>query len=46
MKKFFCGLCTSLLLSYALVTPLSSPISNSNDNTTSPLAFFVAVEGD
>lgn len=46
MKKFLCGLCTSLFLSYALVTPLSSPISNSNDNTTSPLAFFVAIEAD
>jgi len=46
MKKFLCGLCTSLFLTYAVVAPLSSTTYNSNDNGDSPFTFYIAVEGD
>lgn len=44
MKKFLCGLCTSLFLTYVVAAPLNSAVCNLNAD--SPFAFYIAVEDD
>lgn len=46
MKKFLCGLCTSLLLTYVVAAPLNSAACNPNADSPSSFAFYIAVEDD
>lgn len=46
MKKFLCGLCTSLFLTYVVAAPLNSAACNPNADSPSSFAFYIAVEDD